>query len=119
MAIWGVGVDDVDLARFSASLERTPELRSRLFTASELDAGHSTESLAGRFAVKEAFAKALRSPAGMSWQDVEVVTDGAGAPSVQLSGAAADRVAELGIRSVHVSLAHDTSVATGFVVAEA
>lgn len=119
MAIWGVGVDVVDLGRFSSSLQRTPELRSRLFTARELEAGHSTESLAGRFAVKEAFAKALRSPAGMSWQDVEVVTDAAGAPSVELSGAAADRVADLGISAVHVSLAHDTGVATGFVVAEA
>ncbi|MEH3032682.1 MAG: holo-ACP synthase [Aeromicrobium erythreum] len=119
MAIWGVGIDVVNLDRFATSLDRTPELRARLFTPAELEAGLSTESLAGRFAVKEAFVKALRRPAGMSWQDVEVVTDEAGAPSVQLSGAAADRAAELGITTLHVSLAHDTGVATGFVVAEA
>ncbi|KQY60778.1 4'-phosphopantetheinyl transferase [Aeromicrobium sp. Root495] len=118
MAIWGVGVDVVDLARFEKSLERTPGLRSRLFRPEELAAGHTTESLAARFGAKEAFVKALRSPAGLSWQDIEVVQDAAGAPSLELHGAAASRVQELGITAVHLSLSHDTSVATAFVVAE-
>jgi holo-[acyl-carrier protein] synthase len=115
--IRGVGVDVVDLARFERSLERTPGLRSRLFTAAEaaLDA---PERLAARFAAKEAFVKALRAPAGMSWQDIEVVVDEHGAPDLVLTGAAASRAAELGVTRVHVSLSHDTSVATAFVVVE-
>ena len=64
--IWGVGVDVVDLARFERTLERTPELRSRLFTPAE--AALTVERLAARFAAKEAFVKALRAPAGLSWQ---------------------------------------------------
>lgn len=114
--IWGVGVDVVDLGRFERTLERTPELRSRLFTPAE--AVLTTERLAARFAAKEAFVKALRAPAGMSWQDIEVVLDEHGAPHLSLSGAAEARVADLGITRVHVSLSHDTSVATAFVVAE-
>ena len=74
-----IGVDIVDLVRFEKALERTPELRSRLSTDAE--AALSLESMAGRFAAKEAFVKALKAPAGMSWQDIEVVIDKAGAPS--------------------------------------
>ncbi|MCW2813712.1 MAG: acpS, partial [Nocardioides sp.] len=35
MAVIGVGIDVCDLARFAASLERTPGLRERLFTPAE------------------------------------------------------------------------------------
>lgn len=116
MTILGIGVDVVDIPRFAASLERTPTLRSRLFTEAEVDL--SLESLAGRFAAKEAFVKALKAPAGMSWQDIEVVNDRQGAPELRLCGAALDRAKELGVRATHVSISHDTSVATAFVVAE-
>ena len=89
---------------------------SRLFTDAE--AHLSVESLAARFAAKEAFVKALRAPAGMPWQDIEVVNDPQGAPVFQLYGAALDRAKELGITTAHLSISHDTSVATAFVVAE-
>ena len=116
MTISGVGVDVVDIERFRESLERTPSLRERLFTPAE--ATLPLESLAARFAAKEAFVKALRAPAGMTWRDIEIVTDPAGAPALVLTGAAEARARELGIISTHVSLSHDTSVATAFVVAE-
>lgn len=116
MTIVGIGVDVVDLARFAASLDRTPNLRSRLFTPAEAEL--PLESLAGRFAAKEALAKAMRAPSGLSWQDFEVVHDDQGAPRFALHGAAPDRVAALGIDTVHVSISHDTVVATAFVVAE-
>lgn len=114
--ISGVGVDVVDIERFRESLERTPTLRERLFTNTEGEL--PLESLAVRFAAKEAFVKALRGPAGMSWQDIEVVTASNGAPEFLLHGAAAARANELGITSTHVSLSHDGGVATAFVVAE-
>lgn len=114
--ISGVGVDVVDIERFRESLDRTPTLRERLFTPAE--AKLPLESLAARFAAKEAFVKALRAPAGMSWQDIEVVTTSAGAPEFVLHGAAQARANELGIITTHVSLSHGSSVATAFVVAE-
>ena len=114
--ILGIGVDVVDIARFAESLERTPTLRSRLFTPAEADL--PLESLAGRFAAKEAFVKALKAPAGMSWQDIEIVNTPQGAPELELHGAALDRAKELGITTTHVSISHDTTVATAFVVAE-
>src|SRR5699024_12097442 len=65
---------------------------------------YTTLFRSGRFAAKEAFVKALRAPAGMSWQDVEVITDAAGAPSFVFHGKAADRVHELGVTHVHLSI---------------
>ncbi|MEO6471729.1 MAG: holo-ACP synthase, partial [Aeromicrobium sp.] len=71
-----------------------------------------------RFAAKEALVKALKAPAGMSWQDIEIVTTPSGAPELLLHGAAEARAKELGVTSTHVSMSHDASVATAFVVAE-
>ena len=116
MAIVGIGVDVVDLARFAATLERTPTMRQRLFTPAEADL--PIESLAARFAAKEALAKAMGAPSGLSWQDFEVVHNDQGAPEFRLHGAAPDRVAALGIETIHLSLSHDVSIATAFVVAE-
>ena len=116
MSIMGIGVDVVDLKRFIETLERTPTLRSRLFTQAERDL--PVESLAGRFAAKEALAKALGAPAGLSWQDFEIVNDARGAPSFVLHGSAPERLSTLGIVKVHLSISHDTTVATAFVVTE-
>jgi holo-[acyl-carrier protein] synthase len=113
----GIGVDVVDLARFAASLERTPNLRDRLFTSDE--GSLAVESLAGRFAAKEAFLKAVGGPEGVAWRDIEVVRGESGAPSFSLAGRAAERAQELELIGLHLSIAHDGPVATAFVVAEA
>ena len=114
--ILGVGTDLVPVARLEASLERTPTLLGRLFTPAEAEL--PLDSLAARFAAKEALAKAMGAPSGLSWQDFEIVHDGRGAPAFALHGAAPDRVKALGIETIHVSISHDVTVATAFVVAE-
>jgi holo-[acyl-carrier protein] synthase len=111
--IAGIGTDLVEVARLNQALARTPTLRERLFTPAEV--GLSDDSLAARFAAKEALAKALGSPGGLSWQDAEVVTDADGRPSFVLRGAVAELVAG---RDVHLSLAHDGGMALAFVVLE-
>jgi holo-[acyl-carrier protein] synthase len=114
--IVGVGIDVVDVARFAESLERTPGLAERLFTAAERMLRPS--SLAARFAAKEALVKALGAPAGLLWQDAEVVTDGAGRPSLVVQGTIAARAGELGVVRWHLSLSHDAGIASAVVVAE-
>jgi len=114
--IIGVGTDLVDVARFEESVARTPTLRGRLFTPTE--AVLPSESLAARFAAKEALAKALGAPAGLSWQDAEVVVSAAGQPSFALTGTVAARAADLGADRVHLSLSHDGGFALAFVVLE-
>lgn len=110
----GVGIDVVDVARFAASLSRTPALRERLFTAGELAV--ADESLAARFAAKEALAKALGAPGGLSWHDAEVVSLPSGQPTLELRGTVAERAWELGASSALVSLSHDGGIATAMVV---
>ena len=117
MAIVGVGIDVVELERFDRAVERTPRFVERVFTASERELGR--HSMAARWAAKEALAKALGAPAGLSWQDVEVVRDPSGQPRLTIRGTVAARAAELGITSFHVSLSHDAGIASAIVIAEA
>lgn len=114
--IVGVGTDVVSLDRLATALERTPTLRERVFTPAE--AALPLESLAARFAAKEALAKALGAPGGLAWHDAEVVTDAAGAPSYVLRGSVAARAEDLGVRRTHLSLSHDASLALAFCVLE-
>jgi holo-[acyl-carrier protein] synthase len=112
----GVGIDVVDIARFEASLVRTPALRTRLFTGQEQK--RSMASLAARFAAKEALAKALGAPTGMNWLDAEVVNETSGNPQIEMRGTVLSRANDLGVRNVHVSLSHDAGIGSAVVVLE-
>jgi len=116
MAVVGVGIDVVDVARFLGELERSPRLRERLFTPAERDLPPA--SLAARFAAKEAIAKALGAPVGLNWQDVTVHRHPGQPPEVVISGSVAARAAELGIATFHLSISHDAGIASAMVVAE-
>jgi holo-[acyl-carrier protein] synthase len=120
--IVGVGIDVVPVARFADAMARTPSMGPRLFTPAELltpsGETRTAESLAARFAAKEALAKALGGPGGMHWTDAEVRTDEVGRPSLIVRGTVAARAAELGVRRWHVSLSHDGGIASATVIAE-
>jgi len=126
--IVGVGVDAVDVARFRRVLERRPRFAARCFTTSEQsDAWRSADaaqSLAARFAAKEAVMKALGTGIGaFALTDVEVRrASGSGAtrnaPSLVLHGTAAALAGSQGAGRLHLSLTHTEDVAIAFVVAE-
>ena len=116
MAIVGVGIDVVDISRFEDALRRTPGMVERLFTPAEAE--RPMASLAARFAAKEALAKALGAPGNLDWHDAEVVSEDSGRPLFTLRDSVADRAAELGATSVHLSLSHDAGIASAVVVLE-
>ena len=120
--IIGVGIDVVPVDRFAESLIRTPALRDRLFTAAEQrtpsGAARTGESLAARFAAKEALAKALGAPGDLYWHDAEVTVGEHGRPHLEVRGSVAGRAAQLGVTSWHISLSHDGGIASAMVVAE-
>jgi holo-[acyl-carrier protein] synthase len=120
--IVGVGIDVVPVQRFAESLARTPGLIDRLFTAAEQRTGsgddRTPESLAGRFAAKEALAKALGAPGDLRWSDAEVTVTDAGQPLIEVSGTVAARANALGVDAWHVSLSHDGGIASAVVIAE-
>jgi holo-[acyl-carrier protein] synthase len=115
--IIGIGIDVCDVDRFALSIERRPGLLNRLFTPSEAE--RPIASLAARFAAKEALAKALGAPSGLSWLDAEVRTDADGRPSFEVVGTVAERTRSMGIATIHVSLSHDAGIASAVVVCEA
>lgn len=115
--IVGVGIDVVDIERFAAELERAPGLLERLFTDEERKL--PTSSLAARFAVKEAVAKALATPGDLHWHDCWVPRSDGSAPQLHVTGTVAARAAVLGVARFHLSISHDAGIAAAVVVAEA
>ena len=113
--IIGIGVDVCSVERVREACAR-PGFTDRVFTLPELSG--SDQTLAGRFAAKEALAKALGAPAGLRWTDCEVLSDETGRPSLVVSGTVGDRVEELGVSRLHVSISHDAGVAVAMVVCE-
>lgn len=114
--IVGVGIDVVDVARFVDTLHRVPALRVRLFTPEERQMPET--SLAARFAAKEAIAKALGAPAGMSWQDATVRRIAGSQPVVEVTGTVAAAAAAAGVDRFHLSISHDAGIASAVVIAE-
>jgi holo-[acyl-carrier protein] synthase len=121
--IKGIGIDLVDIERFRRSLERTPSMRTRLFTVVELDyvapKVDPIPSLAARFAAREAVMKALGVGLGaFGFHDVWVERAESGAPSLVVSAKAADLAAAAGVTTWHLSLTHSDHVAAAYVIAE-
>lgn len=124
--IVGIGMDLVDVARIHHLLVRHPvRAVERLFTPGERAyAGRHVDPsrhYAARFAAKEAAYKALAgSPLArtISWQDIEVVNEADGRPTLRLHGRAAERMAELGATAAWVTLTHADHVAGATVVVE-
>jgi holo-[acyl-carrier protein] synthase len=123
LSVKGIGIDLVDIERFRRSLERTPSMRTRLFTAVELDyvapKADQVPSLAARFAAREAVMKALGVGLGaFGFHDVWVERAESGAPSLVVTAAAADLATAAGVTTWHLSLTHSDHVAAAYVIAE-
>ena len=118
----GIGIDAVEIDRFRRVLARTPGVARRLFTEGERAYGARFKDpaprLAARFAAKEAAMKALGVGLGaFAFHDVEVVRAPSGAPSLAVSGAAAERAATLGVTGFRLSITHTDRTAEAVVAA--
>ncbi len=119
----GIGVDVVEIERFRRSLERTPSMRDRLFTASELEyvapKADPVPSLAARFAAREAVMKSLGLGLGaFGFHEVWVERATSGLPLLRVTGRALELADIAGVARWHISLTHSDSVAIAYVVAE-
>lgn len=109
----GLGADLVEISRVGALLRRHgARFRDRVFSAAELrdawsgDAAAEAAALAGNWAAKEAFLKALGAgAAGVPLSAIEVDKAAGRAPGLRLGGAAAGALEAMGGRSAHLSLA--------------
>lgn len=114
------GVDLIEIERIEEVVSRHGKhYLEKVFTPAELEyCGKRAESLAGRFAAKEAVAKALGTGIGnISWKEIEILGDEQKAPKLTLYGRAEEKAKELGLISWSLSITHSQSHAVAFVVA--
>lgn len=115
-----VGVDLIEVERMAEGVARHGmRFCDRFFTAREQEqCGGRATSLAGRFAVKEAVAKALGTGIGdVGWKEIEILNDERGRPVLALHGAAARLAAEQGLGAWAISLSHTATHAVGVAMA--
>lgn len=123
MALAGIGVDMLEIARMQHALDERPYFIRRLFTEDERmyceHTARPAEHYAGRFAAREAVLKALGLGFGngVGIGDVSVVRDDSGRPHALLAGRAAEVACEQGVREVALSISHTHDVAVANAVA--
>jgi holo-[acyl-carrier protein] synthase len=109
-----LGIDIVRVARIRAALERFgPRFSKRVLTESEQRYVRGRpETMAGRWAAKEAVSKVLGlGVRGIGWRDIEIERLPTGQPSVRLHGRAAARAEQLGMERIAVSITHESDYA--------
>ena len=120
--IVGLGIDVCSIERMRRALERHgARFFARICSEAEradLSGRDMATALAGRFAVKEAFAKALDGARGVGWHEVEVRRSPSGRPTLSLKGNALSMVESFGADTWHVSITHDAGVAVAVVILE-
>lgn len=117
--MFAIGVDLIEIERVARSMERFGQrFLNRVFTEREQRyCNGRVQSLAARFAVKEAVGKALGTGIGdVRWLDIEVMNDEDSRPSLILQGAAAIHARQQGLDSWAISLSHSETHAIAMVV---
>jgi holo-[acyl-carrier protein] synthase len=123
--IVGSGIDIAEIGRIRRSVERYGErFLDRVYTAAEqaycLRKRNAAESLAARFAAKEAGAKALGTGIsfGVNWLEIEVVRESSGRPTLRFHGRALEIASRLGVAHAALSLTHTGELAMASVLLE-
>lgn len=123
--IVGTGIDLTEIGRIQHSLDRYGQrFLDHIFTAAEqaycLRKKKAAESLAARFAAKEAAAKALGTGIshGVNWLEIEVVREPSGRPTLQFHGRASKIAAHLGAVRASLSITHSNETAMASVILE-
>lgn len=120
--IKGIGIDIVHVNRMERWLANS-KLLERFFHPDELTTAlsrkNSAQSLAARFAAKEAFCKALGTGiAEIALKDIMVYNNENGKPELKLFGTAQKALEKTGADMVHISLTHEKDNAVAMIVLE-
>ena len=124
MALAGIGVDMLEIARMERTMRRRPSFLRRVFTEEEraycAACARPAEHYAARFAAREAVVKALGTgfSQGIGPRQIEICNTPEGKPQLRFLDCAARRAQALGVRRRHVSLSHDRGAAVALVVLE-
>lgn len=118
----GIGTDIIEVSRIKKLCRRKSFLK-RFFTKDEFESAlgksHFYHHIAGKFAAKEAVAKALGTGFRFfKFRDIQIVNDKMGKPYVRLSGRAQEILTSQGFSQVLVTISHCREYAVAFAVAK-
>lgn len=120
--IIGLGTDIIEIKRIERSIANYgSQFLDRIFTSNEqeycLKRRESARHFSGRFAAKEAVAKALGTGISeyLGWLDMEILNDDKGKPVLKLSKGVIDHFQQ---PNLHVSISHSRDYAIAFAVYE-
>src|SRR5665647_488027 len=121
--IFGVGIDIVEIPRIKKAMESNSKFLEKIFTITELEYLRSrnlrAEYVAGRFAAKEAVAKALGTGfRGFDFRDIEIDRTTLGKPIVILKGKAKLIAKKEGEYNIHLSISHGQDSAVAYSILE-
>jgi holo-[acyl-carrier protein] synthase len=109
-----LGIDIIKVERIRAALARFGSRFSKrvLTEAEQRYVRDRPETMAGRWAAKEAVSKVLGlGVRGIGWRDIEIERLPTGQPAVRLHGRAASRADQLGMERIAVSITHESDYA--------
>jgi holo-[acyl-carrier protein] synthase len=122
MDVIGIGIDIVEVKRIKNAVTQKKNFLKRIYAENEIklsDRGKFRyEELAGRFAAKEAFFKAIKTGwrRGVMFKDIVVLNEPSGAPYILLFGKTQEIAASLSIKHTFVSISHTKDLAIAMVV---
>ena len=122
--IKGTGIDIVEVGRIDRLLAKGKLFTEKVFSQMECDycekQGVPAQSYAGKFAVKEAFLKAI----GTGWRgeivlhEIQTINDELGKPNLEIIGKSKDAIPDLHKAILHVSISHTDQYAVAMVIIE-
>lgn len=121
--IRGIGIDLADIARMESAYKKFGErFAERILVKAEMESAprNFIFFLAGRFAAKEAAVKALGTGfnGNISFHDLQILNDAAGAPVLYFQGHARKRFLSLGAKKSYISITHERTMAAAVVILE-
>jgi len=122
--IKGIGIDIVQINRMESWIANN-ELLNRYFHSDELSLSSNrktsaSQTLAARFAAKEAFGKALGTGlANITLKDIIILNKDNGEPQIILKDTALEAFKKSGAEKIHISLSHERENAVAIIVLEA
>jgi len=115
MEIYGIGTDIIEISRIREAINRTSSFKRKVYTEKEIEyIEKKKDSYAGRFAAKEAVSKALGTGVrGFSLNDVEILNDELGKPTVTLYNNLLNHAEDL---KIQISISHSREYAVSTVI---
>ncbi len=123
MVIIGIGIDLVEVSRIENAVTKKKNFLERVYSTQEIKLSNRGkfrfEELAGRFAIKEAIFKAIKTGwrRGVKFKEIIVLNEPSGAPYVTLSGKTRGIADSLGVKNILVSISHSKGFAIGVAIA--